>query len=83
MCKNYYTIVTDFVYADYYIDYDDEWGVTKVVNLEGIIGMAMRVQENFSGKYMSNINIGKGTGYITQGDRQKLLKFKWEKWPPK
>jgi hypothetical protein len=26
---------------------------------------------------MSNINIGKGTGYITQGDRQKLLKFKW------
>jgi hypothetical protein len=47
-----------------------------VVNLEGIIGMAMRVQENFSGKYMSNINIGKGTGYITQGDRQKLLKFK-------
>lgn len=34
------------------------------MNLEGVIGMAMRIHENCSGKYMSNINIGKGTVVI-------------------
>jgi hypothetical protein len=31
-----------------------------VVNLGYVVGMAMRVHENCSGKYVSNINIGKG-----------------------
>jgi hypothetical protein len=42
------------------------------VNLEYIIGKAMRVHENCSGKYMSNIDIGKGLVVINTGWQAKM-----------
>jgi hypothetical protein len=42
------------------------------VNLEYVFGMAMRVNENCSGKYMSNINIGKELVVIKTGWQAKV-----------
>jgi hypothetical protein len=43
-----------------------------VVNLEYVVGMAMRVYGNCSGKYVSNINIGKGLVVINTGWQAKM-----------
>jgi len=43
-----------------------------VVNLEYVVGMAMRVHEHCSGKYMSNTNIGKGLLVINTGWQAKM-----------
>jgi len=43
-----------------------------VVDLEYVVGMAMRVHENCSGKYMSNINMGKELVVINTGWQAKM-----------
>jgi len=42
-----------------------------VVNLEYVFGIAMRVHENCSAKYMSNINMGKGLVVVNTGWQAK------------
>lgn len=43
-----------------------------MVDFEYVVGMAMRVHENCSGKYMSNTNIGKGLVVISTGWQGKM-----------